>query len=111
MSAIRTMCPHCMSPVDLDPPEILLLPAPPPELPAPPSEPSGSYAYSCGCCQQVTVAPLSPSAFALLVSAGVDARQRTATPPPAHPLTVDDLIDFHRLLDTHDWFSRLQQLP
>jgi hypothetical protein len=103
MSAIRTMCPHCMSPVDLDSPEILLLPAPPPE-------PSGSYAYSCGCCQQVTVAPLSPSAFALLVSADIDARQRTAT-PPAHPLTVDDLIDFHRLLDTHDWFSRLQQLP
>ena len=63
MSAIRTMCPHCMSPVDLDPLEILLLPGPPPEA-------SGSYAYYCRSCQRVTVAPLCPSAFALLVSAG-----------------------------------------
>jgi hypothetical protein len=104
MSAIRTTCPHCICPVDLDPPEILLLPAP--------SQASGPYAYYCRSCQQVTVAPVSPTAFELLVSAGVDVQQSTAAlPPPAHPLTIDDLIDFHRLLDTHDWFSRLQQLP
>ena len=104
MSAIRTMCPHCISPVDLDPPEILLLPGPPPEA-------SGSYAYYCRSCQRVTVAPASPSAFELLVSAGVDVQQGTgAPPPPADPLTIDDLIDFHRLLGTHDWFTRLQHL-
>ena len=91
MSAIRTMCPHCISPVDLDPPEILL-------LPGPPSQASGSYAYYCRSCRQVTVAPVSPNGFALLVSAG---RQ---------PLTIDDLIDFHRLLNTHDWFTQLQRL-
>ena len=31
MSAIRAKCPYCISPVGLDPPEILLLPGPPPE--------------------------------------------------------------------------------
>jgi hypothetical protein len=104
MSAIRTMCPYCISPVDLDPPEILLLPGPPPET-------SGSYAYYCRSCQQVTVAPVSPSAFALLVSAGVEIQHGRGAPPPStHPLTIDDLIDFHRLLDTQGWFTQLQQL-
>jgi hypothetical protein len=103
MSAIRTMCSHCISPVDLDPSEILLLPGPPPEV-------SGSYAYYCRSCQRVTGAPVSPRTFALLVSAGVDVQHGTAAPPPVHPLTIDDLIDFHRLLDTHDWFTRLQHL-
>ena len=73
MSAIRTMCPHCISPVDLDPPEILLLPGAPPEA-------SGSYAYYCRSCQRVTVAPASPRAFELLVSAGVDVQQGTGRP-------------------------------
>ena len=97
MSAIRTMCPHCICPVDLDPPEILLLPGPPPVA-------SGSYAYYCGSCQRVTVAAVSPPAFALLVTAGVQVEYSN----PPHPLTVDDLIDFHRLLDTPDWFTQLQ---
>ena len=104
MSAIGTMCPHCISPVDLDPPEILLLPEPPPDA-------SGSYVYYCRSCQQVTVAPVSPRTFELLVSAGVNVQHGTgAPPPPAHPLTIDDLIDFHRLLDSRDWFTRLQHL-
>jgi hypothetical protein len=104
MSAIRTMCPHCICPVELDPAEILLLSGPPPQA-------SGSYAYYCRSCQQVTVAPVSPNGLALLVSAGVDVQQRTAAPPPpADPLTIDDLIDFHRLLDTQDWFGQLQRL-
>ena len=64
MSSIRTMCPYCISPVYLDPPEILLLPEPPPAA-------FGSYAYYCRSCERVTVAPVSPDAFALLVSAGV----------------------------------------
>ncbi len=53
---------------------------------------------------------MSPPAFALLVSAGVDAQHGDPAPPlPAHPLTIDDLIDFHRLLDTNDWFTQLQR--
>jgi hypothetical protein len=44
------------------------------------------------------------------VSAGVRVEHGDPTPdpPPARPLTVDDLIDFHRLLETPDWFSRLR---
>ena len=59
MSAIRTMCPHCISPVDLDPPEILL-------LPGPPTEACGSYAYYCRSCQRVTVFGLYSVASSLM---------------------------------------------
>jgi hypothetical protein len=103
MSSIRTMCPYCISPVDLDPPEILLLPASAPAA-------CGSYAYYCGSCQRVTVAAVSRDAFTLLVNAGVRVEHGDPTPdpPPARPLTVDDLIDFHHLLETRDWLSRLR---
>jgi hypothetical protein len=103
MSAIRTMCPHCLSPVELDPPEILL-------LFAPAAAATGSYAYDCRSCERVTVAPLSPAGFAVLTAAGVTVPSGEPAPPPgppAHRFTTDDLIDFHRLLDTQDWFTQL----
>ena len=64
MSSIRTLCPHCITTVDLDPPEILL-------LPAPPQSASGSYAYYCRACERVTVAAVSQAAFAMFGTAGV----------------------------------------
>jgi hypothetical protein len=68
MSAIRTMCPYCVSPLDLDPAEILLVGAP--TVPD-----TGSYAYFCRACERVTVAPVSAAAFALLVTAGVEVQR------------------------------------
>ena len=102
MSSIRTMCPYCISPVDLDPPEILLLPAPAPAC--------GSYAYYCGSCQRVTVAAVSRDAFTLLVNAGVRVEHGDPTPdpPPARPLTVDDPDRLPPPTETRDWFSRLR---
>jgi hypothetical protein len=100
MSAIRTMCPHCISPVELDPAEVLLTAAPSPAV-------TGSYAYWCGGCERVTVAPASPAAVELLVTAGVRV-EGSRRPPPAPRFTIDDLITFHQLLNTADWFAQLQ---
>ena len=101
MSTIRTMCPHCISPVDLDPGDILLIAARRPNS-------TGSYAYYCRGCERVTVAPVSPAAFELLSTAGVQIEEPQ---PPQRPprFTVDDLITFHQLLNTRDWFAQLQR--
>jgi hypothetical protein len=103
MSAIRTMCPHCITSVDLDPAEILL-------VGTPQGEDTGSYAYACHTCQRVTVASLSAASFAVLVTAGVRV-QTTRPPAPPFPagrrLTLNDLIDLHELLRTDDWFTQL----
>ena len=93
-----------MCAVDLGPPEIPLLPGPSPEA-------SGSYAYHCRPCQRVTVVPVSASAFARLVSVAVNVQEGMGRPRHRRTrLAVDDLIDFHRLLGSHDWFTRLQHL-
>ena len=104
MSAIRAMCPHCISPVDLDPAEILLTAAPAPER-------TGSYAYFCRGCERVTVAAVSSAAFELLSTAGVRVERSLPAEPtqPAPRFTVDDLITFHQLLNTQDWFAQLQR--
>ena len=51
---------------------------------------------------------MSRDPFTLLVNAGVRVEHGDPAPDPhpARPLTVDDLIDVHRLLETRDWFSR-----
>ncbi len=106
MSAIRTMCPSCVSSIDLEPTQVLLLPAPAPAD-------RGSYAFYCVRCEHVTVAAATGAAIALLVTAGVHVEADRSTPghvhpaAPAAPFTLDDLIDFHRLLATGDWFIRL----
>ena len=103
MSTVRTICPHCISPLGLDPAAILLIAAPTPAG-------RGSYAYYCGICERITVAPVADKAFAILVTSGVNVDDGDPEPTPAtsaYRFTVDDLIDFHRLLDSSDWFTRL----
>jgi hypothetical protein len=103
MSSIRTMCPHCIAPLDLEPAEILL-------VATPSAGTTGSYAYYCRGCERVTVAAVSPAGFSLLVTAGaaVPGYEPQQRPVPSAPrLTVDDLIDFHELLNSPDWFLRL----
>ena len=73
---------------------------------------SGSYAYFCRTCERVTVAAVSPAAFRVLVIAGAalpGCEPKPRPVPSARRLTVDDLIDFHELLNSADWFARLQR--
>ena len=105
MSSIRTMCPHCIAPLELEPAEILV-------VATPTAGTSGSYAYFCRTCERVTVAAVSPAAFRVLVIAGAALPGYEPEPrpaPSARRLTVDDLIDFHALLNSPDWFTRLQR--
>jgi hypothetical protein len=102
MSAIRTMCPHCITPVDLDPSEILL-------IGTPSGADTSSYAYVCRACERVTVAAVSVTSFALLVTSGVQVQtsQPAASSHSGDGFTLDDAIDFHLLLRTDDWFMQL----
>ena len=105
MSSIRTMCPHCIAPLELEPAEILV-------VATPSADTSGSYAYFCRTCERVTVAAVSPAAFRVLVIAGATLPRYEPEPrpvPSAPRLTVDDLIDFHELLNSPDWFAQLQR--
>ena len=106
MSSIRTMCPSCISPIDLDPRQVLLLPAP---------VDGGSYAFTCARCEHVIVAAVTEAEITQLVTAGVQieaARPSRGHVGPARraaPITLDDLIEFHLLLATGDWFAQLIQ--
>jgi hypothetical protein len=77
MSTIRAMCLHCISPVDLDPADILLTAAPSPER-------TGSYAYYYRGCERVTVAPVPPAAFEVVVTAGRTVAAIAASAPVHH---------------------------
>lgn len=72
----------------------------------------GSYVFRCPACQMSVVKPAEPRIVDLLVASGVEL-VRWELPAElfeAHmgsPISHDDLIDFHRLLQTGDWFEAL----
>ena len=91
----------------------------------------GSYRFSCPTCMNTIEKPADRKVAALLLSAGVelaeelaqepqgalfraDVAMETGCPesrPEGPPLTVDDLISFHFLLQDEDQLSRaLQEL-
>lgn len=72
----------------------------------------GTYVFRCPACQMSVVKPAEPRIVDLLVASGV--RLEHWDPPaellehhPGAPITHDDLIDFHRLLDQPDWLDAL----
>jgi hypothetical protein len=103
MTTIRATCPTCGE-VGLTPGDI--------ELRVDHSEATASfYAFTCPTCVVRVSKPADERVVRLLVSGGVDALPlvrvrpsiRTAGPPISH----DDLLDFHALLETDDWFEHL----
>jgi hypothetical protein len=75
----------------------------------------GSYVFRCPTCQMSVVKPAEQRIVDLLVASGVELVQWRL---PAElyerrhgaPITHDDLIDFHHLLQRDDWFSQVLAL-
>jgi hypothetical protein len=72
----------------------------------------GSYVFRCPTCQMSVAKPAEPRIVEMLVASGVPLVQWEL---PAElfelragaPITHDDLIDFHRLLQADGWFDAL----
>ena len=74
---------------------------------------SGTYTYCCPSCHGIRQVPAPKSTIDLLISAGsvqlpaelpAELEERDTTAPL---LTHDDLLAFHRLLETDDWMDLL----
>lgn len=75
----------------------------------------GSYAFQCPNCGLAIVKPAEGHVIDLLASAGVrlSVFELPAELEESHsgaPLTHDDLLAFHELLASDDWFSAVQAL-
>jgi predicted RNA-binding Zn-ribbon protein involved in translation (DUF1610 family) len=111
MTTIRTTCPRCGE-VDMSPESILL------SIRDRAGE--GSYRFSCPTCMDMIEKPADRKVVALLLSAGVElageageeaehapeAPEHPESYRPGPPLTIDDLIAFHFLLQDDDAFLR-----
>lgn len=108
MTTIRATCPRCGE-VEMDAQAILLS--------IRESDGEGAYSFTCPSCYDTVEKPADRKVVMLLLSAGVDVTQiaedavaaTLSEEPPLDlpPLTADDLIDFHFLLEKDDWFTKL----
>jgi hypothetical protein len=101
MTTIRATCPTCGE-VGLTPQEM--------ELRVDPSgDRQASYNFDCPSCLAVVTKPADERIVRLLASGGVPVREvAPARRVPEGPvLSYDDLLDFHRLLQTDWWFDEL----
>ncbi|MBW3665544.1 MAG: hypothetical protein KY469_20810 [Actinobacteria bacterium] len=114
MATIRAVCNSCNAQVDLRPAEIA---AHVPDGSRPETH-EGSYAFRCSACRTFVVKPADDRVIGLLVAGGVEISSSDDAPwshlrhpeaplPDGPALTLDDLIDFHELLETDDWFATL----
>jgi hypothetical protein len=77
---------------------------------------TGSYCFRCPTCEAPVSKPASGHIVELLVSSGVrlEMWRRPAElleRPGGPPLTLDDLLDFHVLLQRDDWIEDLTRAP
>lgn len=122
MTRIRATCPTCGE-IDLRPRDIRL------ELVRDASgdvAEGSTYRFGCPSCHAEVVKPADERIARLLVTGGVelladpsgDELDRLLEERPPHPevrpdgppLTADDLLDLHLLLDRDDWFSQLEAM-
>ncbi len=74
---------------------------------------SGSYIFVCPECQKVVIKPASSKTIDLLMASGVeqvDIPLEFLEPKSGLPVSYDDLIDFHNLLEDlpSDWYEELE---
>ena len=116
MTTIKATCPTCGE-VGLTPQEVQL-------RVDRTGGPDSFYAFTCPRCRGLVRKPANDRVIRLLVSGGVpvlgtddpeDLPQAAEdrSPSPRHsglPITRDDLLDFHTLLASPDWFQSLERL-
>jgi predicted RNA-binding Zn-ribbon protein involved in translation (DUF1610 family) len=77
---------------------------------------STTYAFRCPACGLRTAVPADDRTVDVLTAAGASfdvwylPDELRETRPGGAPLTNDDLLDFHLLLERQDWFERLTDL-
>jgi endogenous inhibitor of DNA gyrase (YacG/DUF329 family) len=107
MTTIKATCPTCGE-VALTPDDI--------ELRVDETGVTGSfYGFECPSCAADVRKPADERVVRLLVSGGVPALPVTSQPAPVRlrdrfdfpPLSHDDLLDFHQMLDGDAWFDQL----
>ena len=74
----------------------------------------GSYSFRCPTCRMAVVKPAEPRIVDLLVASGVelstwDLPAELFEDHTGTPITHDDLLDFHQLLQSEDWFDQLER--
>jgi predicted RNA-binding Zn-ribbon protein involved in translation (DUF1610 family) len=122
VTRIRASCPSCGE-VDLQPMDVTLRVIRRDDGNV---GPGSNYRFSCPDCEQMVTKPADDRIAQLLTTGGVpvedpdeDATHRAShasgtphpeTPPAGPPLTHDDLLDLHLLLEREDWFERLASL-
>ena len=101
MAAIRLTCPVCATPLSLSPADI--------ELHASATGES-HFGFVCATCATASTLPADDHIVDLLRQAGVRPVQpqpHPEHPSPGPPLTLDNLLDFHLLLETPGWLAEL----
>jgi hypothetical protein len=106
VTTIKATCPKCDE-VELAPEDL--------ELFVCTYAPASFYLFECPDCRTVVQKPADDRVVQLLISGGVSARvwelpAELTEPRDGPPLTVDDLLDLHLLLEQPDWFDRLNSV-
>jgi len=101
VTTIRATCPTCGE-VELTPDDV--------ELRVCTHAPASYYQFDCPLCHQAVQKPADDRVVQLLISGGVSATvwelPEEMTESHFGPgFTLDDVLDFHLLLQTDDWFA------
>ena len=103
MARVRTTCPDCGD-VEIDTGDV--------KVRVCVNDNRGSYAFRCPACHRATVRPADQRIVHVLVESGVPlsmwrlpAELTEARTGP--PLSHDELLTFHQLLQDDNWFSRV----
>jgi predicted RNA-binding Zn-ribbon protein involved in translation (DUF1610 family) len=101
---VKATCPVCGD-VEMEPAEL--------ELRVCTTVEASTYHFTCPRCDQIVVKPASDGRIVtLLQSVGVptvywELPAELSEPHAGPPITMDDLIDLHELLDRPDWAEQL----